>query len=249
MTDAQDEVVVITGGGSGIGLACAEQAARRGARVAVLDVSAAAAHQAVAGLEGGPHIAVAANVADRAAMETAIQTVADAIGRPTAVVAAAGIVSRTALRDVQPEEFRRVLAVNVEGMQNTIAAAVPHLQSAEGRGAIVALGSVAAQTGGGLMGSGVYAMSKAAVIGMIRGYARELAPWGIRANVVAPAATDTPMTKALSDDERSRIAGMSLIGRLSDPQEIASTVSFLLGAGAGSITGQVIQPNGGVHFG
>jgi NAD(P)-dependent dehydrogenase (short-subunit alcohol dehydrogenase family) len=181
-------------------------------------------------------------------MKTAARTVAAELGGITAVVAAAGIVSRTPLKDVSTEEFRRVFAVNVEGMQNTIAAAAPDLIEAGPRGAIVALGSVAASTGGGLVGSGLYAASKSAVVGLIRGYARELAPWGVRANVVAPAATETPMTQSLSEDERARIAAMSLIGRLSRPDEIASTVVFLLGPGAGSITGQVIQPNGGVYF-
>ena len=241
-------VVLVTGGGSGIGLECAIQLAHQGASIAVLDVSAAAAGSAVAKLPAGRHLAVDADVTDSIAMRNAARSIAAQLGRITAVVAAAGIVSRTPLKDVSTEEFRRVFAVNVEGMQNTIAAAAPHLIDAGARGAIVALGSVAASTGGGLMGSGLYAASKAAVVGLIRGYARELAPWGVRANVVAPGATETPMTRSLSEEERVRIVGMSLIGRLSRPDEIASTVVFLLGPGAGSITGQVIQPNGGVHF-
>jgi NAD(P)-dependent dehydrogenase (short-subunit alcohol dehydrogenase family) len=245
---AGNPVVIVTGGGSGIGLECAKQLAEQGASVAILDVSASAAGTAVSQLRTGRHLAVQADVTDSHAMREAVRAVSGELGGITAVVAAAGMVSRTPLKDVTDKEFRRVFAVNVEGMQNTIAAAAPHLIDAGTGAAIVALGSVAAYTGGGLMGSGLYAASKAAVVGLIRGYARELAPWGVRANVVAPAATDTPMTRALSEEERVRIAGMSLIGRLSRPDEIASTVVFLLGPGAGSITGQVIQPNGGVYF-
>ena len=241
-------LAIVTGGGSGIGLECAKQLAEQGASVAIVDVSPSAAEAGVAQLRAGHHIAVTADVTDFTAMRTAARRIAGEFGGITAVVAAAGIVSRTPLKDVSTEEFRRVFAVNVEGMQNTIAAAAPDLIDAGSRSAIVALGSVAASTGGGLVGSGLYAASKAAVVGLIRGYARELAPWGVRANVVAPAATETPMTHSLSEDERARIAGMSLIGRLSRPDEIASTVVFLLGPGAGSITGQVIQPNGGVYF-
>jgi NAD(P)-dependent dehydrogenase (short-subunit alcohol dehydrogenase family) len=248
MDPRTDHVAIVTGGGSGIGLECARQLARQGASVAVVDVSAAAAEAAIGVLTPGRHLAVAADVTDGDAMRSAARRIADELGGLSAVVAAAGVVSRTALKDVSAEEFRRVFAVNVEGVQNTIAAAAPYLIEAGERGAVVALGSVAANTGGGLMGSGVYAASKAAVVGLIRGYARELAPWRVRANVVAPAATETAMTQSLGEDERARIAAMSLIGRLSRPEEIAATVVFLLGPGASSITGQVIQPNGGVHF-
>ena len=248
MTQAHRAVVLITGGASGIGLECARQAAESGASIAVVDLNGVAADAAITQLAGGPHVAVEGNVADANSMQAAVDTIVRELGPPTAVVAAAGIVCRTPLKDVTTEEFRRVFSINVEGIQNTIAAAAPHLITAGPNAAIVALSSVAAYTGGGLMGSGVYAASKAAVVGMIRGYARELAPWRVRANAVAPAATETPMTKTLTDDEKTRMAGASLIGRLSRPEEIAATVNFLLTPGAASITGQVLQPNGGVYF-
>jgi NAD(P)-dependent dehydrogenase (short-subunit alcohol dehydrogenase family) len=243
-----DEVVVVSGGGSGIGLECARQAAERGASVVLVDISLDAAENALTRLEPGRHLALGADVTDHTAMKEVLDYASDELGGITSVIAAAGIVCRVPLKDVDPAEFVKVFAVNVFGMQNTIAAAAPHLIAAARPASIVALGSVAANTGGGLMGSGVYAASKGAVVGLIRGYARELAPWGVRANVVAPAATETPMTLALSAEERARIASMSLIGRLCTPEEIGSTVNFLLGEGAGAITGQVIQPNGGVYF-
>lgn len=241
-------VVVITGGASGIGLETAVQAAAAGARVAVLDRDGAAARAAVALLPAGQHAAWEADVADRAALDAAIAEIVETLGPPAAVVAAAGIVSRTPLAEVSQEEFDRVFRINVGGVQNIVAAAVPYLTAAGPPASIVALGSVAASTGGGLVGGGLYAASKSAVVGLIRGYARELAPWGVRANVVAPGATETPMTQTLSEEERARIGGMSLLGRMSRADEIAATVCFLLGAGAGSITGQVLQPNGGTVF-
>lgn len=247
MTQAK-RAVVVTGGGSGIGYECAKHAAEAGASVAIIDVSEEAAQRAVAQLPGEGHRAYAVDVTNADAMKAAVGDLAAAVGTVSGVVAAAGIVSRTKLADVTPEEFARVFAVNVAGVQNTISAAAPHL-IAHGQGAsVVAMSSVGAYVGGGLMGSGVYAASKAAVVGLVRGYARELAPHGVRANAVAPAATETPMTSVLTEDERARIAALSLIGRLSTPGEIAATVQFLLSDGAGSITGQVIQPNGGVYF-
>ena len=124
-------------------------------------------------------------------------------GGLTGVVAAAGIVSRSSLLDIDVDEFRRVLEINVIGVQNTISAAGPHLISAAPRGSVVVLGSAAAFTGGGLMGNGAYATSKAALIGLVRGYARELAPHRVRVNMVAPGATETPMTDVLTDTDRT----------------------------------------------
>lgn len=248
MSHPSCEVVVITGGASGIGLECAKRSAARGASIALVDLDSGAAEAALSELRGGPHLAVTADVSDAESVRRAVQTVATQIGAPTAVVASAGIVSAASLRDVTPGEFRRVFSVNVEGVHNAIAAAAPHLIEAGERGSVVALSSVAAYTGGGLMGSGLYAASKAAVVGLVRGYARELAPWRVRVNAVAPAASETPMTSSLSNEERDRMAAMSLLGRLSRVEEIAATVVFLLGPDAGSITGQVIHPNGGVYF-
>jgi 3-oxoacyl-[acyl-carrier protein] reductase len=190
----------------------------------------------------------ARDVTDADAMRRAADQFAEA-GSLTGVVAAAGIVSRSPLLDIDVAEFRRVLDINVIGVQNTISAAGPHLIRAGALGTVVVLGSAAAFTGGGLMGNGAYATSKAALIGLVRGYARELAPHRVRVNMVAPGATETPMTDVLSDTDRDRIAGMSLLGRLSKPEEIAAAISFLLAPDAGTITGQILHVNGGVVFG
>jgi 3-oxoacyl-[acyl-carrier protein] reductase len=244
----KDEAVLITGGASGIGLTCARQAAARGARVAIVDINPTAAAEAVATLDGGGHLAIAADVTDADAMRRAADQFAEG-GSLTGVVAAAGIVSRSPLLDIDVAEFRRVLDINVIGVQNTISAAGPHLIRSGALGTVVVLGSAAAFTGGGLMGNGAYATSKAALIGLVRGYARELAPHRVRVNMVAPGATETPMTDVLSDTDRDRIAGMSLLGRLSKPEEIAAAISFLLAPDAGTITGQILHVNGGVVFG
>jgi NAD(P)-dependent dehydrogenase (short-subunit alcohol dehydrogenase family) len=242
------EAVVVTGGASGIGLTCARRAAARGARVAIVDVNPVAAKEAVASLDGDGHLAIAADVTDAAAMAQAIEQFAETSGI-TGIVAAAGIVSRAPLLEISAAEFRRVMEINVVGVQNTIAAAGTHLIRSGNRSSVVVLGSAAAFTGGGLMGNGAYATSKAALIGLVRGYARELAPHGVRVNLVAPGATETPMTAELSDADRDRIATMSLLGRLSRPDEIAATIDFLLAPEVGTITGQIIHVNGGVVFG
>jgi 3-oxoacyl-[acyl-carrier protein] reductase len=240
--------VVITGGASGIGFACAAAAAASGARVGLLDVNADALDAAVAALPGAGHQALAADVTDDSAVRSVIDRFADG-GVLTGVIAAAGIVSRESLRDITAAQFRRVMEINVVGVQNVLSAAAPHLISCGGDSAIVVLGSIAAYSGGGFMGTGAYAASKGALVGLIRGYARELAPFGVRANVVAPGPTETPMTSTLTDEERAKMLERSPLGRFATAQEIAATALFLLGGGAGAITGQVIHANGGSYFG
>jgi len=248
-TPITDEAVLITGGASGIGLSCARQAAARGARVAIVDIDPSAAERAIASLPGAGHVAIGADVTDPAALRAGADAFAAAGQGITGVVAAAGIVSRSALLEIDVTEFRRVLDINVIGVQNTIQAAGPHLIRRAPHGSVVVLGSVAAFTGGGLMGNGAYATSKAAVIGLMRGYARELASHPVRVNLVAPGATETPMTQVLEEADRNRIRKLSLLGRLSEPEEIASMVGFLLAPDVGTITGQVVHVNGGVVFG
>lgn len=245
---SNNEVVVVTGGASGIGLECAIQASERGARVAIFDVNEETALRAIGQLSGGPHLAVGVNVTDAEAVRTSVARVQDDLGALSGVIAAVGIVNREPLRDISVENFRSLFSINVEGVQNIIAASVPHLEKSEYPPAIVVLGSAAADNGGGLMGAGAYAATKAALVGLVRGYARELAPANIRVNIVSPAATDTPMTSELSEKEKSHMISNILLGRFCLPAEIASTVSFLLGAGAGAITGQTIRPNAGVYF-
>lgn len=243
-----NEVVVVTGGASGIGFQCAFQAASRSAKIAVLDMNQEAAEKAIADLPNGPHLAVGANVTDRKSINEAMAKVAAEFGSISGVVAAVGVVNREPLRDISPESFRTLFSINVEGTQNTIAAAVPFLEKSPFPPAIVVLGSAAADNGGGLMGSGAYAATKSAVVGLVRGYARELAPLKIRANIVAPSATETPMTASLTPAEREAMTSRILLNRFCQPEEIASTVSFLLSTGAGAITGQTIRPNAGVYF-
>jgi NAD(P)-dependent dehydrogenase (short-subunit alcohol dehydrogenase family) len=240
--------VLVTGGASGIGLACAKLAAEAGARVGIIDLNSDAAEAAASSLVGEGHLALAGDVTDEAAMKSAADRFATD-GPLTGVIAAAGIVSRTNLREITSAEFLRVLQINVGGVQNVLSAAAPHLIESGSRSAIVVFGSIAAYTGGGFMGTGAYAASKGALVGLVRGYARELAEFGVRANIVAPGPTETPMTEALTADERSKILSRSPLGRFAAAEEIASTAVFLLGPEAGAITGQVIHANGGAYFG
>lgn len=226
--------LVVTGGGSGIGLATARLAAESGERVAVLDLDPGA-------WDG---LALPADVTDAAAVRDAIRAAAESLGPVTALVTCAGIAPPGGLCDTEPAEWRRVFEVNVYGTVHAMRAVTPMMR-AEGGGAMVTVSSVAAHRGGGLLGGTPYAASKAAVIGLTRAAARELAPHGIRVNSVAPGPVATP----LLGEETDRFADATLLHRLAQPGEIAGAALFLLGPHACNITGETLNVNGGAHFG
>lgn len=245
MTNQQH--VVISGGASGIGLATAKRLASQGIRVSLLDMNPNTLNE-VAALPGEGHQGVILSVTDHEKVELEIRRLAD-IEPITGLVVSAGIVSQTQLIDISGEEFSKVINVNVVGVHNVVAAVARTMVRDSVHGSIVVLGSVAAFNGGGLMGRGAYSTSKAALLGMVRSYARELAAHTIRINTVAPGATETPMTASLTPDNRDRILSQMLIGRFLETDEIVSAIEYLLGSDSSSFTGQTLHANGGSYFG
>jgi NAD(P)-dependent dehydrogenase (short-subunit alcohol dehydrogenase family) len=225
--------LLITGGGSGIGLATARRAAETGTDVGVLDLDVSA----------WPGFGVEADIADPGAVRAAADAVAERLGPVTALVTCAGVVERAALRDTDPDRLRHVFDVNVFGTVYAMQAVVDSMRAAGG-GQIVTVSSVAAHRGGGLLGGAAYAASKAGVIGLTRAAARELAPDGIRVNSVAPGPVATPVL----GESAGRFAEATLLRRVARPEEIADAVLFLLGPGSADITGETLNVNGGAHF-
>lgn len=238
--------ILISGGASGIGLATAQHLAKQGASLVLLDLNDKV-HEALASLEGLNHQAFALDVTKGDQVERAVE-LASLTGPITGVAISAGIVSQDTLLEITAENFMRVLNVNVLGVQNVIAPVARMMIESKTAGSIVVLSSVAAFNGGGLMGRGAYATSKAAVLGLVKSYARELAPAGIRINTVAPGATETPMTENLSEEARTRILSQTMIGRFLLADEIVGAISFLLGEESTAFTGQTLHANGGTYL-
>ncbi|MBW0115652.1 SDR family NAD(P)-dependent oxidoreductase, partial [Pseudonocardia abyssalis] len=184
-----------------------------------------------------------ADVLDPDALHAGFEAAA-AHGAVDAVFVPAGVTLPTPLLTTSAAEAQRCLLTNVLGAVNVIHAAVPHLAPGA---SIVLCASVAAYTGGGYVGGPVYGASKAAVISLTKGAARELAPRRVRVNCVAPGCTRTTM---LGDDPtvHDELARRTLAGRLADPEEIADGVLFLWSAAASYMTGAVLDVNGGIRL-
>jgi NAD(P)-dependent dehydrogenase (short-subunit alcohol dehydrogenase family) len=220
---------LVTGVSSGIGEAIAQRLLADGWLVVGLSRSKPV-------FEAGGLTHKAVDLSDRAALAAVLSEVEPL----DAIVHAAGILRVGRLGELAPENGREMWRLHVDAAEQIVEALVPSLPDGA---RIVLLGS---RTAAGSPGRAQYAATKAAVVGMARSFAIELAPRQITVNVVAPGATDTPM---LRDPRRASVAPkMPPIGRLVKPEEIAATTAFLLSEGAASITGQQIIVCGGASL-
>jgi len=197
----------------------------------------------VTGLDGGPHVALGADLAQVAQCRALVADAVAATGRLDHLVNAAGRWVEGPVEGTTEEEWDRVVGVNLKGLFFVCAAAVPHLVAAEG--AITNLSSDAGIQGNN--GAVVYSASKRGVSNLTRAMALELAARGVRVNAVCPGYTRTPMTRASLDDPATLdaiLAGIPL-GRPAEPEEIAAVIAFLASDEASYVTGSAIVVDGG----
>ncbi|GAB4195301.1 MAG: beta-ketoacyl-ACP reductase [Thalassobaculales bacterium] len=236
-------LALVTGSGRGIGRAIALALAAEGARLVVHDIDPAGV-AATAGLLPDA-LPLVADVGEVAAMHAGIAAIEAAAGPIGILVNNAGIAAdRRPLEALTPEFFERTMHVHLRGAIFTTQAVLPGMKR-RGGGAIVNISSVQ-----GLVGwteGSAYNAAKGGLLALAKGWAKEFAPWGIRANAVAPGHVATDLVAAHDPPEvlARKAAGIPL-GRYATPQEIAATVAFLCGPGAAFITGQVLSPNGGL---
>ena len=235
----------VTGGSRGIGRAVVRRLAAEGFAVGIDYLQAKEAAEALAAeicAAGGRALAVQADVSDRDAVTAAIGKVEAAFGPITCLVNNAGIAEQHQFQDIDSTFWHRIFAVNVDGAYHTIQAVLPAMLH-EKAGCIVNISSIWGQRGASC--EVAYSATKAAIIGLTRSLAAELAPSGIRVNCVAPGVIHTDMVEVLGEDTLRSLAEETPMGRLGKPEDVAAAVAFFCREESAFVTGQVLTADGG----
>jgi 3-oxoacyl-[acyl-carrier protein] reductase len=247
---SSQKVAVVTGGARGIGAATALRLAADGYAVAVVDLEESAGKDTVEKITaaGGRALAVGADVSDEAQVQAAVDRIAAELGAPVVLVNNAGVLRDNLLFKMSASDWDTVMNVHLRGAFLMTRACQKHMVDA-GFGRIVNLSSSSAQ---GNRGQANYSAAKAGLQGFTKTLAIELGKFGITANAVAPGFIATDMTAATAarvgmDFEAFKQAAATQIpvNRVGVPEDIANTISFLAGEGAGFVSGQVIYVAGG----
>ncbi|MFP3688086.1 SDR family NAD(P)-dependent oxidoreductase [Paraburkholderia sp. 22099] len=243
MNTHENKVAIITGGKQGIGRGIANLLAQRGAKVVLVNRRDAAEEAAQI---GNGAISIAADVTSEADWVRVAAEVGQKFGRADILVHAAGIYPITGLDEMTQDEWRRVMAVNLDAHVIGARAIVPLMRKAGG-GSIVAVGSdaVGMVTPPGF-GFSHYITSKMGVVGLVRALANELAADNIIVNAVHPGITDTEGASGMPNEQKAQVYMMQAIKRLGTPADIAGPVAFLTSEDARFVTGQTLVVDGGL---
>jgi len=241
----EGKTAIVTGAGAGLGRSMVTELAREGVDVAVWDVNRDAAEetqQMVQGM-GRRSMAIAANVANGEAVRKSVDQVVAAWGKIDILINNAGICQKRSIEEITEEEWDHILSVNLKGTFLCSRAVMPVMKR-QRSGRIINLGSVSGKVGG-ISAGAHYSASKAGVMCFTKSLARELAPFGVTVNGIAPGVIDSDMTRGLSGGQwDDYLAGIPL-GRIGRVEDVARVAVFLASSDAAYLTGEIIDVNGG----
>lgn len=236
---------LITGGSRGIGAAAARLFARRGWGVAVGYCRSGEKAQALAeelSALGVPALAVQADVAEEGQVGRMVDNVLEKFCQLDILLCAAGVSHLGLISQIDGDQWRRLFAVNVDGVHHCCRAVLPHMLGRKS-GSIVTVSSMWGQVGASC--EAAYSAAKGAVIAYTKALAKELGPSNIRVNCVSPGVIDTEMIAHLSPADRAALVEETPLGRIGTAEEAAAAAAFLASDEASFLTGQVVCPNGG----
>lgn len=242
-----NKVIVITGGSQGIGKEIALEFGRANGIVNIFDINIESAENTSKEIKalGAESSAYAVNVIDRDSISKAIKAVIDAYGRIDVLINSAGVVSPKPFIDVTEKDWDFIMNVNLKGVFQTCQEVFPIMMNQK-YGKIINIASVAGKKGGGFFGNSIYGASKAGVIGLTKGLAREGGPHGINVNAICPGPTDTSMIADLKPDAREKLVNDIPLRKFAQPKDIANVVLFMTSDLAGHVSGEITDVDGGV---
>jgi len=262
----ENKVTIVTGAGRGIGKATALMLSKEGAKVVLSDILDLKDTEREIVSSGGDVISVKCDVTNSNAVSDLIQTTLNSLGEIDILVNIAGVITLCPVEKMEEEDWDLVMNVNAKGTFLTCRAVLPHMMEKRG-GKIVNVSSIAGKTGWGTIAH--YSASKFAVIGFTQALAKEVGKYNINVNAVCPGIIYTPMWKGIAESEYAHLIypiiekepGLSppeiaraackektALGRCQSPEDIASTIIFLVSDEAKNITGQAINVDSGLEF-
>jgi len=249
MFDLTGMTALVTGASGGIGSSVARALARQGARLALSGSNPSKLRSFREELndefrhDQGDHVEITCNLADTTQVEELVPAAVDTFGKLDILVNNAGITRDNLAMRMKDEEWSEVIRVNLEAAFRLMrAASRPMMKARHGR--IISVTSIVGTTGN--PGQVNYAAAKAGLTGLTKSLAQELAARGVTVNCVAPGFIRTPMTDALSDAQKEKLAERIPMGRMGEGEDIGAAVAYLASREAGYITGQTLHVNGGM---